>query len=111
MYGEQYCTYPHVVLGMPALSPREAAPRRLDNTTTLRTSHRKMAKDPKRDGALTDTLDEKVHDRAAGDSSSVMDTLKGGVETVRGAFSAVTGGVGKAWFTVGEWKNGGVCVE
>lgn len=73
-----------------------------------------MAKEPKQDGSLTDTLEEKVQDRAvntAGDSASVMGTLKGGVETVKGAFSTVTGGVGKAWSTLVEWKDEGVCVE
>eukprot|EP00903_Cladosiphon_okamuranus_P020160 g18509.t1 len=69
-----------------------------------------MDKDSTQDGSLTDTLEEKAQDRAvktAGDSASVMDTLKGGVETVRGAFSTVTGGVGKAWSTLGEWKDEG----
>lgn len=77
--------------------------------------HSKMAKEPQQDGSVTDTLEEKAQDRAvgaaAGDSASVMDTLKGGVETVKGAFSTVTGGMGKAWSTLGEWKDEGVCVE
>lgn len=74
-----------------------------------------MAKEPKQDGSLTNTLEEKVQDRAvgtsAGDSASVMDTLRGGVETVKGAFGTVTGGVGKTWSTLVEWKDEGVCVE
>lgn len=74
-----------------------------------------MAKESKQDGFRGGTLEEKVQDREVGtaasdDSASVMDTLKGGVEAVKGAFSAVTGGVGKAWSTVGEWKDKGVCV-
>lgn len=75
-----------------------------------------MAKEPEQGGSLGEVLEEKAQNRAVGTaaasgSASAMDTLKGGVETVKGAFGAVTGGVGKAWSTLGEWKDEGVCIE
>lgn len=71
-----------------------------------------MAKEGKPDDSLTETLEEKMHDVKADakKEAGVLDSFKSGVESVKGAFSAVTGGVGKAWSTLGEWKEEGVYV-
>lgn len=73
-----------------------------------------MIEKEKEDESLTETLEEKVQELVTdakeetdGSSGGVMDTLKGGIQTVKEAYSTVTGGVGKAWQTLGEWKDQG----
>ncbi|CAM9431911.1 unnamed protein product [Ectocarpus sp. 13 AM-2016] len=68
-----------------------------------------MTEKGKEDGSVAKTVEEKVQElvtdakEEAGGSTSaagVLDTLKGGFQTV-------TGGVGTVWQTLGEWKDQG----
>lgn len=76
-----------------------------------------MSEEGNKDGPIAESLEQNIEEvvpddkkETGGSSAGVMDALRDGLQTVKGAFSTVTGGVGKAWSTLGEWKDGGACV-
>ncbi|CAN0279832.1 unnamed protein product [Pylaiella littoralis] len=54
------------------------------------------------DFVTTDTLEEKVHELGVADAK---EEEAGVLEKVKAAFRTVTGGVGRAWSTLGEWRD------
>lgn len=82
--------------------------------TTNASSERNMGEEGKKDGSVAEAFEEKMEEvvtdakkETGGSSAGVLDPLWNGLETVKGAFSTVTDGVGKAWSTLGEWKDDG----
>lgn len=72
-----------------------------------------MPGEGKNDGSgTTDELEGKLGQLVPDAKNRAKEEEKeaGAWETVRGAFSTVTAGVGKAWSTLGEWRDTGACL-
>ncbi|CAB1101306.1 unnamed protein product [Ectocarpus sp. CCAP 1310/34] len=68
-----------------------------------------MAKKGKEDGSVAETLEEKVQELAtdAKEETSGSTSSPGVLDTLKGGFQTITGGMGMAGQTLGEWKDQG----
>ncbi|CBJ48990.1 expressed unknown protein [Ectocarpus siliculosus] len=68
-----------------------------------------MTEKGKEDGSVAETLEEKVQELVtdAKEETGGSTSAAGVLDTLKGGFQTVTGGVGMVWQTLGEWKDQG----